>query len=419
MDKEETTCCEKISEKQLEILKFPFLEKNYTALICDGAVRSGKSMMMIVAFILWAMTKFNNQSFAICGKTVSTAVRNLIIPIQRINYLSNNFKIIYQETKHQLLISSLNNEVTNIFYVFGGKDEASYSLIQGCTLAGVFFDEVVLMPQSFVNQAMLRCSVEGSKFFFNCNPAEPMHWFNQEWVLKAHTKNALHLHFVLDDNPSLTPAMKERYKSNYTGVYYLRYILGLWAIADGAIYPMFDTLKNTYEDVIPGILMRSTRTITIDYGTTNPCVFLEIFDDGEKIRVEREFTWDSKLEQRQKADDEYVQDFMQFIGTPDCLVLIDPSAASLRKALTNAGIFCVEATNDVNEGIAKTATLLHKGVIQINKSCEKTIASLTSYVWDSKAAATGKEQPIKINDHHADALRYYVNSLPDWRIYPD
>ena len=128
----------------------------------------------------------------------------------------------------------------NRFYLFGGKDESSYTLIQGITLAGVLFDEVALMPRSFVNQAMARCSVEGSKLWFNCNPDNPLHWFRQEWILKAPERNALHLHFLMDDNPSLSEDKKAQYRSMFSGVFYQRYILGQWVMGEGLIYDMFD-----------------------------------------------------------------------------------------------------------------------------------------------------------------------------------
>ncbi len=122
----------------------------------------------------------------------------------------------------------------------GWKSKDSWDI----TLAGVFFDEVALMPESFVNQATGRCSVKGSKFWFNCNPDGPYHWFKVNWIDKCAEKNILYLHFTMDDNLSLDEEIKARYRSMYVGVFFKRYIMGLWAAAEGIIYDMFDDARH-------------------------------------------------------------------------------------------------------------------------------------------------------------------------------
>lgn len=224
-----------ISKKQLQILAFG--ESQYDALICDGAVRSGKTVFMSVAFVAWAMKYFDGRNFAICGKTVGTAIKNIVVPLMGLSYMRRRYTMKFTRSENKLTVSRGGR--TNTFYIYGGKDESSYMLIQGITLAGVLLDEVALMTRSFVEQAMARCSVEGSKFWFNCNPAGPKHWFNEEWVQRADEKNALHIHFVMQDNPSLSEKMIQRYESLYTGVFYQRYILGLWVNAEGTIYRDF------------------------------------------------------------------------------------------------------------------------------------------------------------------------------------
>lgn len=163
----------------------------------------------------------------------------------------------------------------NYFYIFGGKDERSQDLIQGITLAGVFFDEVALMPESFVNQATGRCSVKGSKFWFNCNPDGPYHWFKVNWIDKCAEKNILYLHFTMDDNLSLDEEIKARYRSMYVGVFFKRYIMGLWAAAEGIIYDMFDDARHVRDikDFFQ-ILINGNRYVSCDYGTQNATVFL-------------------------------------------------------------------------------------------------------------------------------------------------
>nr|DAN41051.1 MAG TPA: large terminase [Caudoviricetes sp.] len=403
-----------LSEKQRRILKFPYT--HYDALICDGAVRSGKTSIMSLSFFLWAMGSFNNCAFAICGKSVGAVERNIVMPLLGIVYLKDNFDIRYNRGDHVITARRGNRE--NRFYLFGGKDESSYTLIQGVTLAGVMLDEVALMPRSFVEQALARCSVTGAKMWFNCNPENPMHWFRQEWIIKADEKNAMHIHFLMEDNPSLDENTRERYRRMYSGVFYQRYILGEWRMSEGVIYDMFDQTENIYrpEDRPADLVWSSTRTIAVDYGTTNPMRFLDIYDNGEKIRIDREYSWDSRKEHKQKTDKEYADDFMEFMGSQWCTVIADPSAASFIAELRSRGVYAVPADNDVIDGIRKTASLVQKRMIQVCSECENLIDEMETYMWDEKAALRGEEKPIKQQDHSEDALRYYINSLPSWRF---
>lgn len=402
------------SEKQREILKFPYTK--YDAIIADGAVRSGKTSVMSLSFFLWGMGNFRNCSFAMCGKSVGAVQRNIITPLLGIKYLRDHFEIKYNRADHVIVAKRGGRE--NRFYLFGGKDESSAALIQGITLAGVLLDEVALMPRSFVEQALARCSVAGSKLWFNCNPEGPEHWFRKEWILKPEKHNALHLHFAMDDNPSLTEEIRERYKSMYSGVFYERFILGRWVMSEGLIYDMFDTDANTYTDEsAPASLHFSgVRTITCDYGTTNPTVFLDIYDYDGTVYVDREYRWDSREEQRQKTDEEYADDMDAFVGDSQCAIVVDPSAASFIAALRRRGLYVIPADNDVLDGIRRTATLLQRRKILINKSCAPLLGEMGTYLWDEKSCKLGVDKPLKERDHGPDALRYFVNSLPDWRF---
>lgn len=402
-----------LSEKQRQVMRFPY--SGYDAMICDGAVRSGKTSIMSLSFFLWAMGNFNGCAFAFCGKSVGAVERNIVIPLMGIAYLRREFEIQYNRGAHMITARRGNRE--NRIYLFGGKDESSYTLIQGVTLAGVLLDEVALMPRSFVEQALARCSVKGAKLWFNCNPENPLHWFRQEWILKPAEKNALHIHFTMEDNPALDEATRQRYRSMYAGVFYQRYILGQWAMSEGIIYDMFDQTVNTYREPPPGMKYNSQRFIACDYGTTNPCVFLDIYDDGEHIRVDREYRWDSRKERRQKTDQEYADDFIAFMGDDWCTVLVDPSAASFITALRQRGVYVREADNTVLDGIRRTGALFAQRVLLVNETnCMGLIGELGSYMWDDKAAQRGEEKPVKQQDHGPDALRYFVNYLPDWRF---
>ncbi|MBE6846178.1 MAG: PBSX family phage terminase large subunit [Ruminococcus sp.] len=253
----------KLSQKQKTVFKWCY-KGDYNAIICDGAVRSGKTICMITSFILWAMKSFDGAVFGICGKTVRSAERNIVMPLQTIVDITAYFKVTYTRSVNMLTVEGMGRK--NTFYVFGGKDESSYTLIQGITLSGVFFDEVALMPRSFVEQAVTRTlSVEKAKLWFNCNPDNQFHWFYTDWILKADERNALHLHFLMSDNPTLSPAQLERAEKQFTGVFHDRYIKGLWRAAEGIIYEQF---TNNVADFVISAVPRDIMytAIGFDFG---------------------------------------------------------------------------------------------------------------------------------------------------------
>lgn len=168
--------------------------RHYDAIICDGAVRSGKTLSMSIGFISWVMSNFRGGSFALCGKTITSLKRNVMTPLLQ---LLGNLGFTCLECAIKNYVDITLSHVTNRFYLFGGKDESSAALIQVMTLCGVFLDEVALMPRSFVEQALARCSVTGSRLWFNCNPGSSTYWFYQEWIRKAHEKYALYVHFTM------------------------------------------------------------------------------------------------------------------------------------------------------------------------------------------------------------------------------
>jgi PBSX family phage terminase large subunit len=316
------------------------------------------------------------------------------------------------------LITISCGNATNYFYLFGGHDEGSQDLVQGITAAGAMFDEVALMPQSFVNQATGRCSVDGSKFWFNCNPESPNHWFKSEWIDKAQEKNLLYLHFAMDDNLSLSEDIKRRYRSMYSGVFYKRFILGQWSAAEGIVYDMFDEAIHTYgdESTLP---LTGRRYIAVDYGTVNPMVFLDVWDTAKGVFIRREYYYDSsddRNRRRQKTDKQYAEDMYKFIGDDiPAYIIVDPSAASFKLELKHAGYRVRDADNDVLNGIRLTSTLFNLNRLYIHKSCVNLINELHSYCWDEKAASGGTERPIKKADHCADALRYFCYTITDRR----
>ena len=395
---------EKLSPKQADIFKFIFSD-DY-ALICDGAVRSGKTTVMISAFVIWAMENFDKTNFGICGKTVQSAERNVLKPLQQNEDLP--YTMTYKVSTRVLTVKC--GKKTNWFYLFGGKDESSYMLIQGITLAGVFFDEVALMPRSFVEQAMTRTiSYENAKYFFNCNPESPNHYFYRNW-LENPREGTQHLHFQLEDNPTLSEKQIAQTKEKYTGVFYDRYILGLWVLAEGLIYPMFndscisETVPRDYSEYI----------VSMDYGIQNPTAMI-LWGKSEGVwYAVKEFYHSGRETGQQRTDQQYYDDLDALAGDlPVRKLIVDPSATSFIALCNQKKRFHVwKANNDVVDGIQHTASCLQDGTIKINSCCKRTIQEFGLYSWDDKA---GEDKPIKENDHAMDAVRYFVNTTQIWR----
>ena len=404
------------SPKQLKILGW-WLDGSSSAdfdgVIADGAIRSGKTLSMSLSFVMWATQNFSGANFALCGKTVTSLRRNVISPLeQMLSSLPYSFSD--RRTDNLITVSYRGRE--NYFYLFGGKDEASRDLIQGITLAGVLFDEVALMPESFVNQATARCSVEGAKWWFNCNPEGPYHWFKTGWIDRASERRLLYVHFLMTDNLTLSQRTLDRYRGMYTGVFARRFILGEWSAADGVIYSMFDDSKNVAED-IPFSPERDF--VAVDYGTFNPCVFLHVFaaGTGDNIShyVDREYFHDGRCSQNgvpaQKDDGQYSSDMLAFTGgRRDVPIIIDPSASSFITRLRHDGFTnVIPAKNSVAKGISVVSSQLVRERLLLSPECVHTLGEIPSYVWDSKyAASCGEDRPLKENDHCCDALRYGV-----------
>lgn len=391
-----------ISEKQLKILAFPYTK--YEAIICDGAIRSGKSSIMMWAFVKWGMMNFDGQRFAICGKSVDSCIKNVIQPFLAMSLARETYRLRWRRIDKVLEVQ--NGNTTNLFEVFGGKDESSFALIQGRTLAGVLLDEVALQPRSFVEQALARCSVSGSRFWFNCNPGPPSHWFYQEWIKQTERHKALHLHFLLEDNPALDPEIVERYKNTYAGVFYRRYILGEWCVADGLVYPMFDKTKHIATEQHSG----GVYYISIDYGTLNPTAMgLWQLRNGKAVML-KEYYYDGRKRKRQKTDEEYADDLEAFAeGYQIERVIVDPSAASFKETLRRRGKFAVmDANNAVLDGIRLTGSLLLAGRILFDASCENTFDEFGSYCWDEKKET---DAVVKESDHAMDMIRYFVYTI--------
>ena len=381
--------------------------KEYDGILCDGAVRSGKTVSMVVGFFLWSMGNFSGSTFAICGKTVGALRRNIVMNLDE--WVGELFQIREHRSENKLVVSDRAGK-ENTYYLFGGRDESSCKLIQGITLAGVLLDEAALMPKSFVEQACARCSEAGSRLWFNCNPEGPEHWLYREWILKADEKNMLHLHFTMDDNPSLSESIRSRYEKLYTGVFYRRFVLGQWCMAEGLVYD-FDPAVHVQEPDEAG----GRYYISVDYGTRNPfSAGLWQVTGGKAYRI-REFYHNGRESGRMLTDEEYCDALEDLAGDlPVEQVVVDPSAASLIAAIRRRGRFCVrKAKNEVLPGIRLVATLLKAGVLLVAPCCKDTIREFQLYRWEDKAE---RDSVVKENDHAMDDIRYFCATVLRRRI---
>ena len=392
------------SRKQKQVLTWwcpssPVKDKD--GIIADGAIRSGKTLCMSLSYVLWAMESFNQQNFGMAGKTIGSFRRNVLFWL-KLMLKSRGYQVVDHRSDNLIVVSK--GDTQNFFYIFGGKDERSQDLIQGITLAGMFFDEVALMPESFVNQATGRCSVTGSKFWFNCNPDNPRHWFKVNWIDKCEEKHIIYLHFTMDDNLSLSEKIKERYRSMYVGVFFKRYILGLWCVAEGLVYSMFDEEKHVTDEHMSGAL---EYVVSIDYGTVNPFSAGLWAFDGKNSQREAELYYNSREVGKRVDDEAYYKMLKELIGDRKVsCIIIDPSAASFIEVIKKYGEYTVKkADNDVLDGIRVVTTMLNKGLLKIYKDCTSCINEFGLYCWDEEK---NNDTVIKENDHAMDDTRYYV-----------
>lgn len=395
------------SEKQIIVLTWwcgASSYRNCDAIVCDGSIRSGKTICMSISFILWAFYRFNGAAFALCGKTIRSLKRNVVTPILPI--ISKLGFVCKQRLSENIIEISYAGR-KNLFYLFGGKDESSASLIQGMTLSGAMFDEVALMPKSFVDQALARCSVIGSKFWFNCNPEYPQHWFYKEWILLKRQKNVFYLHFAMEDNPSLEKGTIQRYKRLYSGAFYQRFIEGKWVAAEGLIYPWM-ACEEAFEKVPRGTFSR--YGVSCDYGIVNP-TSCGLWGEMEGIwyRID-EYYYDSKKEGSTRTDDEHYNAIKMLIGQKKIFrMTVDPSAASFITLIRKYGEYnVVPAKNNVVDGIRETSTVLKRGDIRICNTCKDSIREFALYRWGEGGV---RDSPIKENDHAMDDIRYFVTTI--------
>src|SRR5665811_124038 len=347
--------------------------RDYDMVIADGSVRSGKTIAMIDGFLTWTLSTFENEDFILAGRSMGALKRNVLNPMFRILRAKGiEYHYVRSGADTRIEIGS------NTFYCFGANTEASQDVLQGLTAAGGFGDEVALFPWSFIEQMIARCSVEGSKLWFNCNPEGPNHKVTTELIDQADEKRILHLHFVLDDNLTLSEKIKARYKRLFSGLWYKRYVLGLWVLAEGVIYDMFDATPGG-QHVVSDLPKMRDWFLGIDYGTAAPFVALLLgVGEDNKLYIAREWRWDSKIKLRQLVDAQYSQKLSEWLKSlePDLgpimlrRTIVDPSAASFITQLHHDGWKHVrKADNAVADGIRNVSSLHALGLLKVHESC--------------------------------------------------
>lgn len=390
-----------LSQKQ----KTSLLDSDARYNIWVGAVRSGKSFSSLIRFEDFCLNGPPGE-FAIIGKSRDTIKRNVLYPLKEM--LGDPFSFWLGKGEARLY--------NRVIHIIGANDERAEHKIRGVTLAGCYVDEITVIPECVFEMLKSRLSVPGAKLFGTTNPDSPFHWFKTKFLDRADELNLKIWSFGLDDNPSLDESFKRDISKEYTGLWYDRYILGKWVLAEGTVYDFFDKSIHTI-DFPPGAA--EYYVCGVDYGTTNPTAFSLIGYSSRTTPnkwLEKEYYWDSKKKLRQKTDTEYAEDLKKFLtGYNVKAIYIDPSAVSFRVELQRQGFSgLIEADNDVLDGIRYHGMQLSNGTFKVCRSCIHAIEEYSTYRWDSKASDRGEDKPLKENDHMMDSIRYALKT--EWFI---
>lgn len=395
-----------LSPKQLEFIKNSFAKWN----IAHGSVRTGKTVGTLFRFMQAADQCPDSQIFMV-GYTSDTIFENAI----RLLLESPQLAIFRPFCTWYSGARKLTFRGKTI-KTMGAKDEGAIGQFQGKTMSLVYCDEMTLYPESIVDMIDSRLSNPWSMGFAACNPSHPNHKI-KKWIDLAEEgdKNYYAQHYVLDDNPFIDEDYKDRIRKSSSGLFYKRNVLGLWCMAEGAIYDFFDRKVH----VVSRPPAAAEYWIAgIDYGTKNAfaCVLVGVStgrytQTGKVMWEEKEYYWDSAVKERQQTNSEYANDLQEFLE-PYAIKAIycDPSAASFKLEMQRKGFHVVDANNDVLDGINITTSEMKKGNLFVCSECVNTIREIEGYVWDNKKSERGEDAPIKKSDHAIDALRYVIAS---------
>lgn len=364
--------------------------------IWDGAVRSGKTITSIIRWL--SFISEDDGNYLMVGKTERTLKQNVLDVIEQI-VGHKNFKL--NRGTGEVYICGVR------CYIVGANDERAEGKIRGLTLKGAYCDEITLYPESFFKMLLSRLSVKGAKLFGTTNPDSPFHWLKTDFLDREGELDIKRFKFNIEDNPNLEPEYIENLKKEYTGLWYKRFILGEWVLADGVIYDMFDKDLHVVTPPSDGYI---EYWAGIDYGTTNPfAVVVVAKHKNGNIYVLDEYYYDSSKEGKQKTDSDYLADIRAFLSNyPVRYIYVDPSAKSFIVLSQKERLPVKEANNDVIDGIRFVSNYLSSKKLFISSKCENLIKEISVYSWDEKAQKKGEDKPKKENDHAVDALRYAI-----------
>lgn len=395
-----------LSPKQLEFINNSTRKWN----LAHGSVRSGKTVGSLFRFMEAVYHCPDNQIFMV-GHSVDTIYQNAIRLI-----LESNQLCIFRPFCTWFVGKRELRFRDKIIKCLGAKDEGSIGQFQGKTMSLIYCDEMTLYPSSVIQLIDTRLSNPWSMGFATMNPSHPGHEL-KKWIDKAENgdPNYYALHFTLDDNPFVDQDYKSRIKSSLSGVFYKRNYLGLWCLAEGAIFDFFDRSVH--------VVSKPPRAAEyfiagIDYGTSNAfaCLLIGVSSGqytqtGKCMWVEKEYYWDSKEKGRQKLNAEYARDVQEFLEPyGPRAIFMDPSAASMKEEMRRKGFHVVDANNDVWNGINKMTSEMSEGNLFVMNTCKNLIKEIENYVWDTKKSEQGDDAPLKKADHAVDCLRYCIFS---------
>ncbi len=388
--------------KQTELMRLFKQNRLRRINILHGSVRSGKTWISLVLWAFWVAIMPADKSYIMVAKTLTSLKRNCLDLLQ---------SLVGEENFSYSLSTKEGRLFGRKIYLEGVNDARSESKIRGMTLQGAYCDELTLFTEDFFNMLLSRLSEKGAKLFATTNPDSPYHWVNVNYIKRQAELDMLVMSFLIDDNTFLDPEYVESLKKEYESspVHYKRFILGMWVVANGLIYPFFDTEKHCCSGDAEG----DEYYISVDYGTLNPfsAGLWKVDYQNETATRIKEFYYDGRKKQKQLTDSEYYEHLEELAGDLDIeCVIVDPSAASFIAEIRKHGRFDVrKANNDVLDGIRLTGSLLKNGNLFIASECEDTIKEFQSYSWDE--SSTEEDRPIKTNDHAMDDIRYFCNTI--------
>ena len=387
------------SDKQLALLKLWQQNKLKRINLLEGSVRSGKTWISLVAWAFLVASMPKDGNYLMVAKTLTSLKRNCLDLLQDLVGTAN---FTYSLSKKEAILFG------RLIYLEGVNDARAESKIRGMTLQGAYCDELTLFTEDFFSMLLSRLSSKNAKLIATTNPDSPYHWLMDKYINRKGELDMLVLKFLIDDNPYLDPVYVENLKKEYTGVFYDRFILGLWTVAEGLIYP--EAAEGKYNVPFDANRKYTSYIVSIDYGTLNPCSMgLWGLSNGVWYRI-KEYYHSGRDTRKQLTDEEYYKKLIELIdGLPVREIIIDPSAASFIATIRKHGRYHVrKADNAVLDGIRNTAKALQNGSVRICDNCKNTIAEFSSYRWDEKSQ---EDKPIKENDHAMDDIRYFVNTV--------